>query len=207
MQVALSRHFFFLLIACLVCGAGGCGQKAPVPPDQTDYDFAAPRTAWLSLDVQTRSTLDTGLAKRPKPAMCVIHGTGSPAASASGLADNHQRVRGIGGGMAYHFVIGNGHGIADGSLVIGPRWLAGTASGAGDDISLDRGTISICLVGDFNRAPPSLKQLQTLDELLDYLTGKIGPYPVRLHREIENSRRACPGKHFPVRAMRRAYSL
>lgn len=205
MQVSLIRSLF--LLSCIIFGIAGCGRKEIAPAAQAAYDFSVPRTAWVNLDADARAALDAGLANRPKPAMCVIHSTGSPSASLAGMTDNHSRVRGLTGGMAYHFVIGNGHGIPDGALVPGSRWIAGLPSAAGDDLRQDRATISICLVGEFNRKPPTPAQLQTLDELLDYLTGKIGPYPVRLHREIENSHRDCPGKHFPVHAMRLAYPL
>ncbi len=182
-----------------------CGKKSPVPPSVEGFDFSAPRQAWKHLDEPTRQKIDAGLAKRPKPGLSIIHSTGSEGVSAAALADNHRRIRGLADGMAYHFVIGNGRGIPDGSLLVGPRWEEGKASEGLQDTRMETDAVTIALVGDLNRRDPTLAQLEALDELLDYLSGKIGPHPVRLHREVENSPRGCPGQKFPLQSLRQAY--
>lgn len=206
MQVLPPRQFVFLALALLGGGWSGCGKPAVVPESIADFSFQEPRQAWTKLDPETRVRIDTGLGKRGKSVLTIIHSTGSASASPSSLEDNHRRVRGLADGLAYHFVIGNGRGLGDGNLLVTRRWLEGIGSQALQDPGLETDAITIALVGEFNRKEPTRAQLEALDELLDYLTAKIGPHPVRLHAEVERSARGCPGKNFPVSALRAAYS-
>ena len=184
----------------------GCGKRDVVPGSIAGFSFDSPRQAWAKLDPETRARIDTGLGKRGKTALTIIHSTGSASASPSSLEDNHRRVRGLAGGLAYHFVIGNGRGFGDGVVLVTRRWQEGSPSQALQDPTQETEAIAIALVGEFNRKEPTLAQLEAVDELLDYLAAKVGPHPVRLHSEVERSARGCPGKNFPVSAMRAAYS-
>ena len=208
MQIHANPHFLPLLCA-LALPAAGCGKPdvAANPPAPRSFDFSAPRVAWSHLDPPARAAIDAGLAKRALPDLIILHSTGSPAVSASALADNHTRVRGLAGGLAYHFVIGNGRGIPDGHLITGPRWSGGQPSQALADPAGEANALTIALTGDFNRTPPTPAQLDALDELLDYLEAKTGPVKIRLHREVETCPRQCPGKLFPVKALRAAHPL
>lgn len=206
MQVSPVRQFLALISAFFAMLLAGCGKKE-VPAESIEgFSFKAPRQAWTKLDPETRAQVDAGLARRPRPALTILHSTGSSGASPSSLEDNHRRVRGLREGLAYHFVIGNGQGFGDGSVLVTRRWREGIPSEALSDPEQEKNAITIALVGEFNRRQPTRAQLEALDELLDYLTAKIGPHPVRLHAEVERSPRACPGKNFPVNALREAYS-
>ena len=206
MQVSSRCQLLFPILAILGLLANGCGKPEVVPQSIEGFSFQAPRQAWSKLDPETRALVDSGLGKREKPGLTILHSTGSAGASPSSLEDNHRRVRGLAEGLAYHFVIGNGRGLGDGDIFVTRRWMEGIASQALQDPRQETNAIAIALVGEFNRKEPTRAQLEALDELLDYLTAKIGPHPVRLHAEVERSARGCPGKNFPVTALRAAYS-
>ena len=72
--------------------------------------------------------------------------------------DYDHRSRGL-GGLAYHFVIGNGSDSGDGEVEVGWRWL--------QQKEADRkGDIQICLVGNFNNSEPTAAQFAALIDLL-----------------------------------------
>ena len=66
-----------------------------------------------------------------------------------------------------HFVIGNGDGLIDGELQISQRWnhQQPAASPAGT-IKVQPNCVSICLIGDFDRRPPTPMQLGRLGQLV-----------------------------------------
>jgi hypothetical protein len=206
MQVSSRCQLLFPTLA--LCGLliAGCGKPETAPESIEGFSFQEPRQAWSRLDAESRAKIDSGLGKRGRPVLTIIHSTGSTNASPSSLEDNHRRVRGLADGLAYHFVIGNGRGLGDGDIFVTRRWREGIPSQALQDPRQETDAIAIALVGEFNRREPTRAQLEALDELLDYLTAKIGPHPVRLHAEVERSARGCPGKNFPVTALRAAYS-
>ena len=95
-----------------------------------------------------------------------IHFSGSAGGSARTLHRDHQRM-GL-GGLAYHFVVGNGRGMGDGQIEIGYRWrhqLDGmrshgvTARAAEVPI---RPVIDICLIGDGHESAPTDAQVRQL---------------------------------------------
>jgi hypothetical protein len=73
-------------------------------------------------------------------------------------------------GLGDHFVIGNGDGLADGELQISQRWnhQQSALSPAGN-LVVQSNCISICLVGDFDRKPPTPMQLGRLGQLVQAL--------------------------------------
>jgi hypothetical protein len=79
------------------------------------------------------------------------------------------------GGVADHFVIGNGDGCADGELQIAQRWNRQQPAGPLPGVSqMDPSCISICLVGDFNRTHPTRTQMRRLAQLVSALQGRLG---------------------------------
>lgn len=93
----------------------------------------------------------------------VIHDSGTLAGSAET----------IGGGLGYHFVIGNGQDAPDGKIAAGPRWsrqLAGAfIDESADAAPANRRPIGICLIGDTNRQAPTKLQIQNLRWLVRQL--------------------------------------
>lgn len=180
-------------------------RSSPLP-----VNFKAPRQIWTKLDGDTRQQIDAGRPAAQNWQKVMLHGSGSARGSAR-LLDRYQTVvKGKADGAGYHFVIGNGQGSHDGRIEVTDRWLkAGTAGAhAGNDSQ-----ISVCLVGDFQRQPPSQAQLEALDELLDYLGLKLGVIPVSAHCSLPGEAGAeaadkdsshCLGPKFPAEQILKA---
>lgn len=135
----------------------------------------------------------------------VIHDTGTSSASPETL-DAHARSQGL-RGLGYHFVIGNGHGLRDGQIHAGPRWLSQTngAHAAGPNADwFNRHAIGICLVGNGDRRTFSEAQIERVTHLVDAIMRecKIPADRVYLHSEIADT--PSPGRFFPQAAMRAA---
>jgi len=132
----------------------------------------------------------------------VLHHSATHGGSAAAFERNHRTRL---GGLAYHFVIGNGSGAADGAVEIGYRWrdqLPGPHT-KNQDVNLE--SIAICLVGDFGKEAPTKKQLTALLDLLETLCreGRITPDRIRSHREVD-AETLCPGRGLPIDGIRTA---
>ncbi len=132
----------------------------------------------------------------------VIHHSGTSEGSAAAFHKYHREVKGW-DGLGYHFVIGNGRGSGDGKVEVGFRWpkqMHGAHAGRPPDGSntMNETGIGICLVGDFNRGPPSAAQKRSLHELVDFLSAwcRIPKENIVLHRDIRDT--DCPGRRFPA---------
>lgn len=118
----------------------------------------------------------------------VIHESGTPAGDLASIERRHQQA-GL-AGLGFHFVVGNGQGMDDGAVAVGPRWerqLAGahapqgwrTPSDAGDAGALDaaalnRSAIAICLVGRADRRPFTDRQCREVRALVHQLQAELG---------------------------------
>jgi N-acetyl-anhydromuramyl-L-alanine amidase AmpD len=105
-------------------------------------------------------------------------------------------------GLAYHFVIGNGHDSANGQIEIGHRWTAQLNGGHVASDYLNDISLGICLVGDYNRDVPTKAQVIALNELISYLRYRVGRTQghesiVKAHKEINPRPTDCPGRRFP----------
>ena len=102
-------------------------------------------------------------------------------------------------GIGYHFVIGNGHGMKDGSIDSTFRWkqqLHGAHSGS---VPHNGFGIGICLIGNFENTAPTPKQTAAVTRLLRLLSVhyKLKREQVLGHKRIKPT--ACPGRLFPMR--------
>ena len=110
------------------------------------------------------------------------------------------------GGMADHFIIGNGEGLADGELQLSQRWNhQQSAQNPTESVPLQSGYISICLVGDFDKNPPTPMQWGRLAQLVHALQGRcqIPNNRVQMINDGVNNRPSTPagiGKYFPIEA-------
>ena len=135
----------------------------------------------------------------------VIHHSASPSGNLASFDRSH-RSKGW-DGVAYHFVITNGKGGPDGGLEISGRWKSqkhGAHAGAlpppvDDDERNDYNEfgIGICLVGNFEKAPPTAAQIKTLVSLLQHLRSLhgIADDDIVGHGHVKGT--ACPGRAFP----------
>jgi hypothetical protein len=141
-------------------------------------------------------------ARNPAFKSIVLHHSATHGGSAAAFERNH-RVRL--GGLAYHFIIGNGSGAGDGVVEVGYRWrdqLPGPHT-KNQDVNLE--SIAICLVGDLEAGAPTKKQLAALLELLEKLCreGRIPADQVRSHKEVDIET-VCPGRGLPMDGIRTA---
>ena len=108
------------------------------------------------------------------------------------------------GGLADHFVIGNGAGSVDGEVQIGHRWTAQLPPGQIHGTSGVRpDCVSICLIGDFNRTAPTPMQRMRLAQLVNALQGRLGVSGDRVWLVQGTNTAADAGRHFPVDDFRR----
>jgi len=131
----------------------------------------------------------------------VIHHSATPTATVEAIRRYHV---GIGfEGVGYHFVINNGRapGTVDGRITPTSRWFE-QRSGAHARIArhpeYNRAGIGICLVGNFEKTPPTPKQMVAMERLVLAL-GERYDIPLSSmvgHGELENTK--CPGRHFPM---------
>jgi hypothetical protein len=132
----------------------------------------------------------------------VLHHSATHAGSAGAFDRNH-RVRL--GGLAYHFVIGNGAGTADGFVETGYRWRDQVPGPHTKNNDVNRASVAVCLVGDLESRPPTLKQLRSLIDLLARLSRELN---VRAHRILSHgevdAETLCPGRGLPMEEIRGA---
>jgi len=135
----------------------------------------------------------------------VLHHSGAPTGDVESIEADHRQRRDSTGrpwlGIGYHFVIGNGHGMADGQIEPTFRWREQLHGAHAGNRHYNQQGIGICLVGDFNSAPPTPRQIASLKRLVDSL-GKdysIDPESVVRHSDVVATE--CPGSQFPWGAL------
>ena len=150
------------------------------------------------------SPTDSVIQAPPNPSFqsIVIHHSATHGGSAAAFERNHRTRL---GGLAYHFIIGNGSGAADGVVETGYRWrdqIPGPHT-KNQDVNLE--SIAICMVGDLEAGAPSKKQMTALIELLEKLCreGQIPAERIRSHREVDVET-LCPGRGLPIQGIRDA---
>jgi len=140
----------------------------------------------------------------------VIHHSATESGSVESIHEEHLKRRDAEGnpwlGIGYHFVIGNGQGMPDGIMQATFRWkeqIHGAHSGSA--LFNTRG-IGICLIGNFEDAPPSKAQIESLKSLVKVLAARhrITPGNFMGHASVKAT--ACPGKYFPLNEIRQVIS-
>jgi LysM repeat protein len=130
----------------------------------------------------------------------VIHHSATKEGSGKGMDRYHREERHMENGLAYHFVIGNGHGMRDGEIYIGGRWTGQLDGGHLAIPALNANSLGICLVGDFSKSRPTARQLDSLEALCRALMRKtrVTRENVTTHRLIHPKHTQCPGQYFPT---------
>jgi len=151
---AISRHYHVSIPA--LCRANGLkdpsrlkvGKKLNIPVDRYRY---------FDRQLAVRRGIKYGPWK-----YIVIHHSATNVGNARRLDYFHRKIRHMPRGLAYHFLIGNGHGLGEGDIEIGPRWTKQQAGGHVRSEAFNEIALGICLVGNFEKKPPSRKQLDSL---------------------------------------------
>ncbi len=135
----------------------------------------------------------------------VIHHSASNIASPQSMRSYHINQRGW-DELGYHFVIGNGVAYGDGAVYVGERWkkqMTGAHCKVPGNHYNEHG-IGICLIGNFEQARPTPRQIESLARLVDFLTRKCGISQSRIltHGGVTH-KTACPGRHFSLNSVLR----
>src|SRR5438093_9519318 len=150
------------------------GQKLVIPDSATAREDSA-------ADSRLPAALNRIRVEPGKWKYIVIHHSASPSASVKGMDYYHRVERHMENGLAYHFVIGNGHSMKDGEIAIGHRWSAQLDGGHLASEALNRKAIGICLVGYFDEDQPTQKHIENIHALVQYLLAPclLSPAPVK----------------------------
>lgn len=132
----------------------------------------------------------------------VIHHTASEAGSVEAIHTAHLARKDKNGkkwlGIGYHFVIGNGSGMADGEIEPTFRWKQQMQGAHAGNDEYNQHGIGVCLVGNFENHKPSVAQLTAIKKLVGVLKREyhIPGNQIVGHRDVKST--ACPGKMFPL---------
>ena len=153
----------------------------------------------VPIDAGLKAALDRISVRAGKWKYIVVHHSATKEGGWKGM-DRYHRARGMENGLAYHFVIGRGGQMQNGSTYVGNRWRKQLNGGHLAKESLNAKSIGICLVGDFTTQTPTSSQMRSLNGLTDYLLAKcrLRTDAVKTHRQIHPGHTACPGKRFPA---------
>jgi N-acetyl-anhydromuramyl-L-alanine amidase AmpD len=141
-------------------------------------------------------------ARNPDFRSIVLHHSATHGGSAAAFDRNHRARL---GGLAYHFIVGNGQGSADGEVETGYRWRDQIPGPHTKNQQANLESIAVCVVGDLQAKAPSEKQFAALLDLLERLCRecRIPPARVLSHREVDPETQ-CPGRGLPMDGLRAA---
>lgn len=178
-------------------------QSTPPPAPEGFWSriFGSHRS-YTYLSSSNRAAIDRAPVRKGRWKYIVVHNSGTREGNARVFDIYHKRVRHMQNGLAYHFVIGDGHGSGDGQIEVGSRWTRQINGGHVASDYLNDIALGICLVGDFNRDTPTRAQIGALEELVSYLRNRVGRSQgrqaiVHAHKEINPRPTDCPGDRFP----------
>jgi len=132
----------------------------------------------------------------------VIHHAAVDEGNAKSLDRYHREIRHMANGLAYHFLIGNGNGMKDGEIAVGNRWKKQLDGGHLHSEAQNKIALGICLIGNFDKHPPTRQQMRSLEALVRALMDrcKINASAVKTHQQINVVGTRCPGSKFPTRS-------
>jgi hypothetical protein len=202
---------------------GGCTRPAVVPPTLAIPQQPAPqRPAVVFIPRIDPWEGDAAIPRVPAPGIgetdwpadvpfkdwkyVVLHHTATDQGNVESIHAAHLQKKDKYGnpwqGIGYHFVIGNGRGMADGAIEPTFRWrqqLAGAHAGVND---FNQHGIGVVLVGDFEKQHPTLAQRQAVKRLVGTLSRRFEISADRVMGHDAVKATACPGRNFPMREVR-----
>lgn len=216
-----TRKWIVMLLA-VVCGLSpiACRRYGVVPPQRPAQPPVQPELSnpvppeLLQPPVETEPELPmlnmpAGMRNPWKPKVkarqwqhIVIHHTATSRGSVESIHEAHLKRKDRNGnhwlGIGYHFVIGNGNGMKDGSIEPTFRWrqqMHGAHAGVGN---YNRKGIGVVLVGNFEKQRPTAAQLTAVKRLVRTLkmAYRIDSNNIIGHSDIKAT--ACPGKYLKV---------
>lgn len=174
--------------------------KSLTIPAATESGAKQPPPAVLPVAVQR--SIAAARVKAGRWRHIVIHHAGVAEGTVRSLDRYHREERHMEHGLAYHFLIGNGHGLGDGVIGVGNRWKQQLDGGHLRSAVQNQTALGICLIGNFDQAKPTAKQLRSLEALTRALLRrcKLSSAAVTTHQQINVVHTRCPGKNFPTQA-------
>lgn len=162
------------------------------------------------LNQATRQTINQVPVRRNRWKYIIVHNSGTQQGNAHVFDTYHRKIRRMKNGLAYHFVIGNGHPSGNGQIEVGNRWRRQINGGHVASDYINKIALGICLVGDFNRHAPTPQQLVAFEELTSYLQTRLGHSKRRRvlvlgHWEMNSKPTDCPGNKFPLRWLHKRF--
>jgi hypothetical protein len=169
------------------------GQRLVIPKGTSD--------GIPELPIHVQRAIDGAKIKPGRWQYIVIHHSGVDCGTVKGMDRYHREERRMENGLAYHFVIGNGHGMGDGEIGVGSRWTRQLDGGHVTSARQNQVSLGICLVGNFCRHEPTPKQLERLRALVQALMRRceLPARAVTTHQQINVLYTRCPGRHFPTK--------
>jgi hypothetical protein len=177
------------------------GQRLVIPASSSAPVTAFQAKAVTALPASVQDAIDKAEVRRGRWKHIVIHHSGVDTGTIRGMDRYHREVRQMENGLAYHFVIGNGSGMDDGEIAVGSRWAKQLDGGHLASASQNRMSLGICLVGNFEKHKPTVRQLDALRILVRAFMARcqLSLRAVTTHRQIHARHTRCPGRHFPTK--------
>jgi hypothetical protein len=170
------------------------GQQSGIPP-------RPPTRQKSSLSPPVERAIKAARVQPGRWQHIVVHHSGTDFGTVKGMDRYHREERHMENGLAYHFVIGNGRGLPDGEVAIGRRWVKQLDGGHLAIDELNRISLGICLIGNFEKDRPTVKQMASLKALVTSLLERcaLKASAVTTHRQIHPHHTECPGRNFPAK--------
>lgn len=164
----------------------------PLKPDAATTLLAVTQDQSIERIFDTPATIQPGRWRS-----IYVHQSLTPSGSVDTLSERP-------GGLADHFVIGNGDAMVDGAIQPGPRWNQQLPAGTVPGVRISGDCLSICVVGNFNHARPSPNQEARLLELITALQRQLNipADQVELGWEQDQASAAGVGIYFPLAALK-----
>jgi LysM repeat protein len=171
-----------------------------VIPDARAKKVSAASVAKLPRSIQR--AIDRAPVRPGRWQYIVIHHSAVDTGTVKAMDQYHREVRHMENGLAYDFVIGNGSGMGDGEIGVGPRWTKQLDGGHLASEAQNKIALGICLVGNFDEHKPTPRQVATLRALIYALMRRcdLTRECVKTHRQINIVHTRCPGSEFPTTA-------
>ena len=177
------------------------GQRLLIPGRPANSAPAGGKQTSTSPGAAVQRAIDRAPVSPKRWKYIVIHHSGMDEGTLKSLDRYHREERHMENGLAYHFLIGNGHGMGDGEIAVGNRWKEQLDGGHLRSEEQNKIALGICLIGNFDKTRPTEKQLKNLESLIRALLKRceLSGSAVKTHHQINIVRTECPGSKFPER--------
>jgi N-acetyl-anhydromuramyl-L-alanine amidase AmpD len=93
--------------------------------------------------------------------------------------------------------------MGDGEIAVCRRWTGQLDGGHLASNGQNQVALGICLVGNFDKHPPSSRQMESLRILVEALMARcqLTPRAVKTHQQINIVHTRCPGSKFPIQSL------